>query len=83
MRDNTKNVLKGEDETCADAVEVSWCEVVDSASLKLKGAGAVDSRDRSVGLLHPVHQPFYFTVTAERVTTQVSGQQIGAETICQ
>lgn len=60
-------------ETCADAVEVSRCKIVDPASLEFKGAGTVDGRDRSVGFLHPVYQPLDFTVTAERVPTQVSG----------
>lgn len=60
-------------QTCADTVEVSWGEIMDSAALELKWAGTVDGRDRGVGLLHPVHQPLDFTVTAERVTPQVSG----------
>lgn len=67
-------------ETCADAVEVSGCEVVDPATLELKGAGAVDGRNGRVGLLHPVHQPLDLTVTAERVSSQVSERQAGAET---
>lgn len=67
-----KNVPKRQSKTCADAAEVSWYEIVDSASLEFKGAGAVDGRNRSVGLLHPVYQPLDFTVTAERVPPQVS-----------
>ncbi len=63
---------KRQGETCADAVEVSWREIVDSASLEFKGASTVDGRNRSVGLLHPVNQPLDFTVTAERVPPQVS-----------
>lgn len=65
-------IEKGQSETCANAVEVSRCEVVDSASLKLKGGGTVDGRNRSVGLLHPVDQPLDLTVTAKRVPPQVS-----------
>lgn len=48
---------------------------MDPASLELEGAGTVDSRDRSVALLHPVDQPLDFTVTAERVPAQVSESQ--------
>lgn len=70
-----QNVPKRRGETCADAVEVSWCEIMDSSPLELKGAGTVDSRDRSVGLLHPVDQPLDFTVTAERVPPKVSESQ--------
>lgn len=61
-------------ETCADAVEVSGCEIMDPATLELKGAGTVDGRNRRVGFLHPVHQPLDLTVTAERIPSQVSGR---------
>lgn len=57
--------------TCTDAVEVSWRQIVDPASLELKGAGTVDGRDGRVALLHPVHQPLDLAVTAERVPPQV------------
>lgn len=60
-------------QTCADTVEVSWGEIMNSAALELKWAGTIDCRDRGVGFLHPVHKPLDFTVTAERVTPQVSG----------
>lgn len=69
-------IKKRRGETCADAVKVPRCEVVDSASLELKGTCTVDGRNRRVGLLHPVDQPLDFTVAAERVPPQVSGQQI-------
>ena len=75
-QDTIKTFKKRWGKTCGDAVEVPWCEVVDSASLELKGTRTVDRRNRRVGLLHPVYQPLDFTVATERVPTQVSGQQI-------
>lgn len=73
-------MLKGDEvqgDTCTNAVEVSRCKIVDSAPLEFKGAGTVDGGNRSVSLLHPVHKPLDFTVTVERVPTQVSGWQVG------
>lgn len=64
--------LKVKGQTCADAVEVAGHQVMDPASLELEGTGAVDGRNRGVGLLHPVHQPLDLTVAAERVSPQVS-----------
>lgn len=57
--------------TCSDAVKVSGRQVVNPASLELKGTGAVDGWDRGVGLLHPVHQPLDLTVAAEGISSEV------------
>jgi len=59
-------------DTCYDAVERLWQQVIDLLPLVSGWPAAVDLVQGGVGVVHPLHQPLEIAVAYQVVATQIS-----------